>query len=118
MNEPEWFGARLEPLPRGVKLFERATEPLDVIIYFSDTLSNVERRIPLLAGYLTESGTLWMAYPTGLPGAPTDVTPEGVERIAAAAGLLGRGAIPIAEGWTAIALAPRAGGAPRPLSAR
>jgi hypothetical protein len=51
------------PLPRGARLFERASEPLDVIVYFSDERANLERRVPVLAGFLAQEGFLWCLVP-------------------------------------------------------
>ena len=63
VNEPPDFWALLRPLPKRVEVFERASRPLDVIVYFSDTLENIERRVPAFAEMLVDRGTLWVGHP-------------------------------------------------------
>lgn len=65
VNEPPDFWDVMGPLPRGVEVLERASRPLDVLVYFSDTLENVERRIPAFAPMLRPGGTLWVGHPLG-----------------------------------------------------
>lgn len=97
VNEPEGWRAGLEPLPEGARLFERASEPLDVILYFSDEPANVARRLPVFAGFLAPGGTLWMATPAASP----ELTAEVVRDIAGGAGLAPAGELEPAPGWIA-----------------
>jgi hypothetical protein len=104
VNEPEDFSARLEPLPADVRFFERATEPLDVIIYFSDTLANVAGRIPLLAPHLAKDGVLWMAYPDESAATGTDISLQAVKRVGARSGLSGDFSFLLDDTWRAVRL--------------
>jgi hypothetical protein len=97
VNEPEGWLARLR-LPDGVTLHERASEPLDVLVYFSDERANVARRVPVFAGFLAPDGALWMATPESA----SDLTRADVESIGTGAGLVAVGAAVLAEGWTAV----------------
>lgn len=63
VNEPPDFWKVLGPLPRGVEHVERASRPLDVLVYFSDTLENIERRVPAFAPMLAPGGALWVGHP-------------------------------------------------------
>ncbi len=65
VNEPPDFWDLLRPLPRKVEVLERASRPLDVLVYFSDTLENIERRIPAFAEMIATGGSLWVGYPRG-----------------------------------------------------
>ncbi len=98
VNEPDGWLDRLR-LPEGVTSYERASEPLDVIVYFSDERANVARRLPVFGRFLAPAGTLWMATPEDAP----DLTREDVESIATGAGLTAVDAATIAPGWRAIA---------------
>jgi hypothetical protein len=62
VNEPPDFWDLLRPLPRDVEVVERATEPLDVLVYFSDTLANIERRVPAFAEMIAAGGSLWVGH--------------------------------------------------------
>jgi hypothetical protein len=100
VNEPDGWLDELSPLPDGVRLFDRASEPLDVIVYFSDERANVERRVPVFAQFLAPAGTLWSAVPDG----SLDLGPDVVTEVGRAAGLTASGTLPIASGWTATRL--------------
>ena len=63
VNEPPGFWSLLRPLPPGVEALERASRPLDVLVYFSDDLENIERRIPAFGPMLNDGGTLWVGHP-------------------------------------------------------
>jgi hypothetical protein len=100
VNEPDGWLDELTPLPEGTRLFDRASEPLDVIVYFSDERANVERRVPAFAQFLAPAGVLWSAVPDD--GA--DVSPDDVVAIGRRAGLVPADRIAVAPGWTASAL--------------
>lgn len=101
VNEPESFLTAVKPLPADVRLFDRASEPLDVIVYFSDTKANVERRVPLLGQYLAAGGTLWVGYPNRT-SVPTDLTHEDVRIIGSNSGLVASGEICMDDEWTLV----------------
>jgi hypothetical protein len=100
VNEPDGWLEELSPLPDGVRLFDRASEPLDVIVYFTDERANVERRVPVFALFLASAGTLWSAVPDESPELGLEVVAE----VGRAAGLTASGTLPIAPGWTATRL--------------
>ncbi len=93
VNEPPDFWSVIEPLPRGVEVFERASRPLDVIVYFSDELENIERRIPAFAGMVAPGGALWVGHPR------EKVATGYVDRVGARAGLATAELIEAGGGW-------------------
>lgn len=100
MNEPDQWLDELSPLPAGARLFERASDPLDVIVYFSDERANVQRRVPVFAGFLAAGGVLWSA----VPDSPETATRDDVERAGRSGGLVATGTLAIAPGWVATRL--------------
>jgi hypothetical protein len=70
-----------------VRLFDRASEPLDVLIYCSDELANMRRRIPPLSGFLRSGGRMWIGHPEEGSSLSTDITSDDVSEIAGKAGL-------------------------------
>ena len=95
VNEPDgWLDALALS---DVTLYERASRPLDVIVYFSDERANVARRLPVFAGFLALGGTLWMATPDSSDELDASI----VEAIGGAAGLAASGEQVVAPGWTA-----------------
>ena len=93
VNEPPDFWKILEPLPDGVEVLERASRPLDVIVYFSDSVDNVERRVPVFAEMVTAGGAVWVGHPR--EKIPTVV----VDRVGARAGLATAELIDPGGGW-------------------
>lgn len=93
VNEPPGFWDLLRPLPRGVEALERASRPLDVLVYFSDTLENIERRVPAFAPLLNGRGTLWVGHPQD------KIATAYVDRAAARAGLATAELIDAGGGW-------------------
>jgi hypothetical protein len=63
VNEPPGFWELLDPLPPGTEALDRASRPLDVLVYFSDTLENIERRVPAFAPMLKPGAALWVGHP-------------------------------------------------------
>jgi hypothetical protein len=99
VNEPDgWLDAL--SLSDDVTLYERASRPLDVIVYFSDERANVERRLPVFAGFLAPGGALWMATPRSAG----DLSRSDVEAIGEQAGLRAAGEQAVAPGWKAVRL--------------
>lgn len=93
VNEPPDFWKVVEPLPPRVEVLERASRPLDVIVYFSDDLENIERRVPAFAGMVAPGGALWVGH-------PRDKIPTlYVDRAGARAGLATAELIEPGGGW-------------------
>ncbi len=101
VNEPPDFWKVIEPLPRGVEVLERASRPLDVIVYFSDDLENIERRVPAFAGMVVPGGALWVGHQRG------KVPTVHVDRTGARAGLATAELIEAGGGWLLRRLAKR-----------
>jgi hypothetical protein len=93
VNEPPDFWKVIQPLPKGVEVLERASRPLDVIVYFSDTLENIELRVPAFAEMLAPKGSLWVGHPR------EKVRTAYVDRSGARAGLATKELIEAGGGW-------------------
>jgi hypothetical protein len=72
-------GFTLPPLPSGVELVERARSPLDVVLLFVTTRSELSRRFAAPARALAPAGRLWVAWPKKTSGITTDLTFEVVQ---------------------------------------
>ena len=93
VNEPPDFWRVLGPLPPRVEALKRASRPLDVLVYFSDTLENIERRIPAFEPMLASRGALWVGHPRDKIGTAY------VDRAGARAGLATAELIDAGGGW-------------------
>lgn len=102
VNEPPDFWRLIEPLPRGVEAVERASRPLDILVYFSDTLENIERRVPAFSPMLVNGGALWVGHPRD------KIQTAYVDRAGARAGLGTAELIDAGGGWLMRRLVKRA----------
>ena len=78
----------LPPLPSGVELVERARSPLDVVLLFVTTRSELSKRFAAPARTLAPAGRLWVAWPKKTSGIATDLTFEVVQGHGLEAGLV------------------------------
>ena len=102
VNEPEHFWDLIEPLPNDVQVFERATQKLDVLVYFSDEYASIKRRVPTFAKYIEADGGLWLCYPKKSSKLETDLTFEIVQKVGLDTGLVDNKSCAIDDDWTAL----------------
>ena len=100
-------GHAIEPLPDEVELRSRARGPLDVIVFFTKSRSDLERRFAKLAAALEPAGGLWIAWPKRSSGVDTDLTEDVVREIALANGLVDNKVCAIDETWSGLRLVRR-----------
>ena len=97
-------GFAIPDLPQGVRLFERASEPLDVVLFFTSREKTLRGRMALLEPWLADGGALLVAWPTAQSGRESDLSAELIGAIAGEHGLLPDGLIAIDETWQAVRL--------------
>ena len=78
----------LPPLPVGATVSARATKGAEVILLFSTSRADLERRLVALATKLGPAGGLWVAWPKKASPIGSDLAFEVVQRIGLAAGLV------------------------------
>ena len=102
---PEGFlDSTLRPLPDEVELRSRARGPLDVIVFFTKRRAELERRFDTLVTALDRAGALWVAWPKGTSGVPTDLTENTVRDVALPKGLVDTKVAAIDETWSGLKL--------------
>ena len=102
-------GFEIPDLPAGVRSLERASEPLDVTVFFTSREQTLRGRMALLEPWIAPAGGLWIAWPKSGSGRETDLSAEVVHRIGLEHGLVDGGAASIDETWTALRLVRRPG---------
>jgi hypothetical protein len=95
-------GFALEPLPGGVDLLATARKRLDVVVLFSTSLADLERRFPRLADALEPDGRLWVAWPKKASGIATDLTFDNVQRLGLDTGLVDNKSASITDAYQAL----------------
>jgi hypothetical protein len=108
---PEGFA--LSPLPTGVELVERARLPLDVVLLFVTTRSQLSKRFVTAARALAPSGRLWVAWPKKASGIPTNLSFDVVQGHGLRAGLVDNKSASIDEGYQGLQFVYRVEDRPR-----
>jgi hypothetical protein len=83
---PDGFEQLLGDLPEGVRVKSRAAGPLDVIVFFTRSRAELERRLPALRGAMDSAAGLWIAWPKRSSGVETDVTENAARELGLASG--------------------------------
>ena len=97
----------LRPLPDQVEIRTRARGPLDVIVFFTKRRAELQRRFDTLVNALDRAGALWVAWPKGTSGVPTDLTENTVRDVALPKGLVDTKVAAIDETWSGLKLVVR-----------
>jgi len=105
VSAPDGFlESTLQPLPDEVELRSRARGPLDVLVFFTKRRAELERRFDTLVNALDSAGALWVAWPKGTSGVPTDLTENIVRDVALPKGLVDIKVAAIDEIWSGLKL--------------
>jgi hypothetical protein len=104
---PQGFRSTLGPLPEGTTVKARASRPLDMIVFFTTSRSQLRRRLPRLRAALDPAGGLWVAWPKRSSGVPTDMTEDVARELGLANGLVDNKVCAIDETWSGLRLVVR-----------
>jgi hypothetical protein len=104
VGAPDGFSETLGELPERVEPRSRAHGPLDVIVFFTTSAAELERRFDALAGALDSAGALWVAWPKRSSGVETDLTENTVRDVALPRGLVDNKVCAIDETWSGLRL--------------
>ena len=94
-------GFEIPDLPAGVRSLVRASEPLDVTLFFTSREQTLRGRMALLEPWVAPVGGLWIAWPKPGSGRETDLSAGIVHAVGLEHGLVDGGAASIDETWTA-----------------
>ena len=103
-NEPGGFRALLGELPDGAVVRDRARGPLDVIVFFTKSRAELERRLPALRRAMDRAAGLWIAWPKRASGVETDVTEDVARELGLANKLVDNKVCAIDDTWSGLRL--------------
>jgi len=108
-NAPDHFAQLLGELPAGVTLRDasRGTSPLDVIVCFVGSLTELRRMLPRARKRLDPAGGLWLCWPKKASGIATDLNDNAVRELGLASSLVDNKVCAIDEVWSALRLVVR-----------
>ena len=102
VGAPKNYAATLGKLPIGVKQSKRLEGPIDFLQFFSSERCALEDKFPTLKAALSPSGMLWVSWPKGSSGVPTDLTENVVREIGLKNGLVDVKVCAVDEIWSGL----------------
>jgi hypothetical protein len=103
-SAPDGFAALLGDLPEGVTVRSRVRGTLDVIVFFTKSRVELERRLPALRRAMEPAAGLWIAWPKRASGVETDMTEDVARELGLANRLVDNKVAAIDETWSALRL--------------
>jgi hypothetical protein len=94
----------LGALPEDVQVKSRTTGPLDVIVFFTKSRAELQRRLPALRRAMDPAAGLWIAWPKRASGVETDVTEDVARELGLANRLVDNKVCAIDETWSGLRL--------------
>jgi len=101
-NHPPTFVRDLGKLPEGVAASDRVNGRADVVVYFVEKRTRLEKDFPALAAKLEANGMLWIAWPKRASGRPTDLNENLVRETGLGFGLVDVKVCAIDEIWSGL----------------
>ena len=102
LGAPKDFERTLGALPDGVRIRKRAQGACDVIVLFSKSRADLERRFAGAHRALADGGGLWIAWPKKTAGIPSDLTQPVVQAVGLASGLVDNKICAVDETWSGL----------------
>jgi hypothetical protein len=112
-SAPAGFDALLGELPSGVNVRSRVSGRLDVIVFFTKSRGELERRLRVLRRAMDPAAGLWIAWPKRSSGVETDMTEDVARELGLANRLVDNKVCAIDETWSGLRLVIRLEDRPR-----
>ncbi|HEX3292376.1 MAG TPA: DUF3052 domain-containing protein [Solirubrobacterales bacterium] len=103
-SAPDGFRELLGELPDDVTVRSRAAGPLDVIVFFTKSRGELERRLPALRRAMDPAAGLWITWPKRTSGVETDMTEDVARELGLANRLVDNKVAAIDETWSGLRL--------------
>ena len=101
---PDGFERLIGELPDGVTVKSRAVGPLDLIVSFTRSRAELERRLPALRRAMEPAAGLWIAWPKRSSSVETDLTEDVARELGLANRLVDNKVRAIDETWSGLRL--------------
>lgn len=102
VNAPKDFDKDLGPLPASVHLLRRPARPMDFVLLFTKSAAALEKDFARIAGLLSPSGMIWVAWPKKASGVVTDLSDNNVRQIGLSAGLVDVKVCAVNDVWSGL----------------
>lgn len=101
VNAPASFFDELT-LPQGVKVNSRSKRPLDFVLLFVKSETDLQKKFAEYAERLLPAGMIWVAWPKKSSGVTTDLSFNNVQTIGLAAGLVDLKICAVSDVWSGL----------------
>jgi hypothetical protein len=112
-SAPDGFRELMGELPVDVTVKSRLSGPLDVIVFFTKSRAELERRLPALRRAMDPAAGLWIAWPKRSSGVETDMTEDVARELGLANRLVDNKVAAIDDTWSGLRLVVRLEDRPR-----
>ncbi len=102
LGAPDGFGQTLGELPKGVKIIKSAAAPINVVVGFAKTRSDVAARFSSTMDHLDTAGMIWIGWPKKASKIVTELDENVVREIGLARGLVDIKVCAIDEVWSGL----------------
>jgi len=96
------MGFYMGPSAPSMEQLRRPGKDMDVVLLFSTSISDIERRLPSLSERMDPAGRLWIAWPKRAANVETDTTFENVQGAGLGAGLVDNKSASITDAFQGI----------------
>lgn len=107
LGAPDDFEETLGKLPTEVRLRRQARGRADLVLLFTKTQAEFERRFPVAVRTVAEGGSLWIAWPKQASGVATNLTQNKVRAYGLGNGLVDFKICAIDDTWSGLRFARR-----------
>jgi hypothetical protein len=104
IGAPDGFDGTLGQLPAGTIVRRQARGRLDVIVFFTTSRRELERRLAALTRAIHPAGGLWVAWPKRASGIRTDLDENAIRDVALPTGLVDNKVCAIDRTWSGLRL--------------
>jgi hypothetical protein len=104
VGAPESFEYLLVPLPEGVTVRRRGAMKADVVLLFTASFAELQRRVPELGRAVFPDASLWVAWPKKASGVATDITEDSIRDVAIPLGLVDNKICAVTDVWSGLRL--------------
>lgn len=104
VNAPENYQDLLEPLPADVEFVSRFSASTDIVHFFCDRKTDLEKALVKFRSTLKPTGMVWVSWPKKASKMPTDVTEDTIREIALPLGFVDIKVCAVDEIWSGLKL--------------
>ncbi|HEY3783306.1 MAG TPA: hypothetical protein VGL56_19675 [Fimbriimonadaceae bacterium] len=100
INKPEGF--EIEGLPVGLPLLQQLEPNLNLVLYFTSSLKELEKCFPKLIESTVQNGSIWISWPKKASGLATDLNENLVRDTGLAVGVVDVKVCAVDETWSGL----------------